>query len=48
MQVKALINSMRLCTLPLSLAGVVCGGLSVQGEHSYNWWAFASGKVFTK
>lgn len=40
MQVKALINSMRLRTLPLSLAGVVCGGLLAQGEHGYNWWAF--------
>jgi 1,4-dihydroxy-2-naphthoate octaprenyltransferase len=27
MQIKALINSMRLRTLPLSLAGVVCGGV---------------------
>ncbi len=32
---------MRLRTLPLSLAGVVCGGLLAQGEHGYNWWAFA-------
>ena len=41
MKVKALVNSMRLRTLPLSLAGVVCGGLLAQGEHGYNWWAFA-------
>lgn len=39
--VKALIKSMRLRTLPLSLAGVVCGGLLAQGEHGYNWSAFA-------
>ncbi|MCR4828450.1 MAG: 1,4-dihydroxy-2-naphthoate octaprenyltransferase [Bacteroidales bacterium] len=41
MKVKALIHSMRLRTLPLSLAGVVCGGLLAQGAHGYNWWAFA-------
>ena len=39
--VKALIKSMRLRTLPLSLAGVVCGGLLAQGEHGDNGWAFA-------
>ena len=39
--VKALIKSMRLRTLPLSLAGVVCGGLLAQGEYGDNWWAFA-------
>jgi 1,4-dihydroxy-2-naphthoate octaprenyltransferase len=38
---KALIHSMRLRTLPLSLAGVVCGGLLAQGEHGDNGWAFA-------
>lgn len=32
---------MRLRTLPLSLAGVVCGGLLAQGKYGYNWWAFA-------
>ncbi len=32
---------MRLRTLPLSLAGVVCGGLLAQGAHGDNWWAFA-------
>ncbi|MCR4659441.1 MAG: 1,4-dihydroxy-2-naphthoate octaprenyltransferase [Bacteroidales bacterium] len=31
---------MRLRTLPLSLAGVVCGGLLAMGGHSGNWWAF--------
>ena len=41
MMVKALIHSMRLRTLPLSLAGVVCGALLTQGVHGYNWWAFA-------
>lgn len=39
--VNALIKSMRLRTLPLSLAGVVCGGLLAQGEHGDNGWAFA-------
>lgn len=41
--VKALINSMRLRTLPLSLAGVVCGGLLAMGGLGLNgnWWAFA-------
>ena len=40
---KALIKSMRLRTLPLSLAGVVCGGLLAMGERGNdgNWWAFA-------
>ena len=42
---KALIKSMRLRTLPLSLAGVVCGGLLAQGRHGYNWWAFALGCI---
>ena len=34
---------MRLRTLPLSLAGVVCGGLLATGGlgHDGNWWAFA-------
>lgn len=32
---------MRLRTLPLSLAGVVCGGLLAMGAHGGNWWAFA-------
>lgn len=36
-----LVKSMRLRTLPLSLAGVVCGGLLAQGEHGDNGWAFA-------
>lgn len=42
MKVKALIHSMRLRTLPLSLAGVVCGGLLAMGGlgHNGNWWAF--------
>ena len=35
-----LIKSMRLRTLPLSLAGVVCGGLLAQGAHGGSWWAF--------
>ena len=40
---KALIKSMRLRTLPLSLAGVVCGGLLAMGGlgDDGNWWAFA-------
>lgn len=38
---KALIRSMRLRTLPLSLAGVVCGGLLALGAHGGSWWAFA-------
>ena len=40
---KALINSMRLRTLPLSLAGVVCGGLLAMGGlgNDGSWWAFA-------
>lgn len=38
---KALVKSMRLRTLPLSLAGVVCGGLLAQGEHGDNGWTFA-------
>lgn len=36
-----LIKSMRLRTLPLSLAGVVCGGLLAMGAHGGSWWAFA-------
>lgn len=36
-----LIKSMRLRTLPLSLAGVVCGGLLAMGAHGDNGWAFA-------
>lgn len=36
-----LIKSMRLRTLPLSLAGVVCGGLLAMGTHGGSWWAFA-------
>jgi len=31
---------MRLRTLPLSLAGVVCGGLLAMGRHDGSWWAF--------
>ncbi|MBR3783727.1 MAG: 1,4-dihydroxy-2-naphthoate octaprenyltransferase [Bacteroidales bacterium] len=31
---------MRLRTLPLSLAGVVCGGLLAMGAHGGSWWAF--------
>ena len=38
---KSLIKSMRLRTLPLSLAGVVCGGLLAMGAHGGNWWTFA-------
>ena len=38
---KSLINSMRLRTLPLSLAGVVCGGLPALGRHDNSWLAFA-------
>ena len=38
---KALIKSMRLRTLPLSLAGVVCGGLLAMGEHGDKWLVFA-------
>lgn len=42
MQAKALIRSMRLRTLPLSLAGVVCGGLLAMGGlgRDGNWWTF--------
>ena len=32
---------MRLRTLPLSLAGVVCGGLLAIGRDHGSWWAFA-------
>ncbi len=32
---------MRLRTLPLSLAGVVCGGLLAMGRYDGSWWAFA-------
>lgn len=35
--VKALINSMRLRTLPLSLAGVVCGGFLAMGKGGSVW-----------
>lgn len=38
--VKALINSMRLRTLPLSLAGVVCGSILASANHSQNVWSF--------
>lgn len=38
---KSLIKSMRLRTLPLSLAGVVCGGLLAMGAHGGNGWTFA-------
>ena len=38
---KALIKSMRLRTLPLSLAGVVCGGLLAMGGHGDRWLVFA-------
>ncbi len=38
--VKALINSMRLRTLPLSLAGVVCGGFLAIGRYDGNGWVF--------
>ena len=38
---KSLIRSMRLRTLPLSLAGVVCGGLLAMGAHDGSWWTFA-------
>ena len=43
--IKALLKSMRLRTLPLSLAGVVCGGLLAMGgigdQDNHSWWAFA-------
>ena len=39
--VKALIKSMRLRTLPLSLAGVMCGGLIAMAHHGGSWLAFA-------
>ena len=32
---------MRLRTLPLSLAGVVCGGLLAMAHQGGNWWTFA-------
>lgn len=35
--VKALINSMRLRTLPLSLAGIVCGGFLAMGNGGSVW-----------
>ena len=35
--VKALVNSMRLRTLPLSLAGVVCGGFLAMGNGGSVW-----------
>lgn len=40
---KPLIKSMRLRTLPLSLAGVVCGGLLAMGGlgNDGSWWTFA-------
>ena len=38
---RALIKSMRLRTLPLSLAGVVCGGLLAMGEHGGSQWLLA-------
>ena len=40
---SSLINSMRLRTLPLSLAGVVCGGLLAMGGlgNDGSWWTFA-------
>ena len=43
MPAKALVKSMRLRTLPLSLAGVVCGGLLAMKSlgHSGSWWTFA-------
>lgn len=31
---------MRLRTLPLSLAGVVCGGLLAMGQNGGSWWTF--------
>lgn len=37
---KALIKSMRLRTLPLSLAGVVCGGLLAMGQHGGSDWVW--------
>lgn len=37
---KALINSMRLRTLPLSLAGVVCGGALAMGRHGGSDWVW--------
>ena len=38
--VKALIKSMRLRTLPLSLAGVVCGALIAIRFYGGSWWTF--------
>ena len=38
---KALIKSMRLRTLPLSLAGVVCGGFLARGAHGGSCWVLA-------
>lgn len=38
---SSLIKSMRLRTLPLSLAGVVCGGLLAMGRSDGSWWTFA-------
>lgn len=37
---KALIKSMRLRTLPLSLAGVVCGGALAMGRHGGSDWVW--------
>lgn len=39
--ILSLIKSMRLRTLPLSLAGVVCGGLLAMGRCDVSWWTFA-------
>ena len=41
-EIRNLIRSMRLRTLPLSLAGVICGGLLAMGgmECNGNWWTF--------
>lgn len=41
MQTKALIKSMRLRTLPLSLAGVMCGAFIAMSGHGGSWWSVA-------
>lgn len=38
---KALVKSMRLRTLPLSLAGVLCGGMLAVASRGGSWWVLA-------